>query len=416
MRIGIAGPIATSDVAHLLDDDASDLPRGYFGAPVVGTLVDGFLRRGHEVVAFTTSDDLESDDSPVTATGNRFKVIFVPVRKRAFRWENGRIGRAADGFRYERRALLSAMRSEALDVLHAHWTYEFALAALDSGLPTLITCHDAPHVVLRHSKDFYRLVRYFMAKRVFSRAQCLTAVSPYLVRAIAPYARVPIAVVPNPVAAVKQLDEIAESAFDVMRPKLGMVLNGWIPLKNPQPAIKAFALLRERVPLAELVLIGREFGPEGAAQTWAARRGLAQGIHFVGELPHRELLAVLRNLDLLVHPSLEETFGMAAAEAMALGVPVIGGERSGAVPWLIGDGGLVCDVRDPQAILESMLKVLVDQETRARYGENAVRRVRHQFATEKVCAMFENLYIRVRSGDRVADGGDTREPSDIPSD
>lgn len=393
LRIGIAGPIATRDIAGLLSDKAADLPAGYVGAPLLGTLIHELIRRGHAVSAFTTSSDLAPLASPRIATGPNFAIHFCPVRQRAFRRQGKFWGRAADMFSLERRALTCAMRAANVDVVHAHWSYEFAMAAIESGLPSLVTCHDAPQVVLSHTKDLYRIFRYFLARKVLARASYVSAVSPYLEARIAKYVNVPIRVVPNPVV-MPTYDEtkLGRKSLVLDAPRLIMVINGWTPLKNARPALLAFSAYRQRVPNATLVLVGRDFELGGPAATWAARQEIAEGMTFLGEMPHGHLLALLADIDLLVHPALEETFGMAIAECMARGVPVVGGANSGAVPWMIGQGGITCDVSSPVAIAEAISQVLRDSGTHQRYSIAARREIGDRFAVSSVAAQYEEMY------------------------
>lgn len=393
MKIGIAGPIATDNVSCFLGSaDAAALPQGYYGAPLLGTLIGALLDRGHEVVAFTTSSELESTAKPVVAEGDRFRIHYCPARRRAFRHEHGHWGRAMDGFRLERTALSHAMKDDAPDIVHAHWTYEFALAAVDSGVPHLITCHDAPQVVLRYMPDPYRLVRYFMARSVFARARNLTAVSPYLRDKVARYARCPIAVVPNPLPPVLTNGPLPLRDFDPERPRIAMIINGWGKLKNPVPAFRAFARLRETLSEATLVVMGTDFGPGERAAQWAGESGIADGIVFLGASPYSAVLSELAKADLLLHPSLEETFAMSVAEAMALGAPVIGGELSGAVPWVIGDGGATCNISNPEAICLAILGLLQNRDTHAFRAERATAAARERFRADRIAVLFEAAY------------------------
>ena len=52
------------------------------------------------------------------------------------------------------------------DIVHAHWTYEFALGAIESRVPTVVTAHDAPLSILRLNPTPYRLARTVMAWQV----------------------------------------------------------------------------------------------------------------------------------------------------------------------------------------------------------------------------------------------------------
>lgn len=394
MKIGIAGHIATDSIARFLDGDTAGLPRGYYGAPLLGTLIAALLERDHSIVAYTTSSDMPAG-TRVSASGERFKITYCAARPRAFRYSEGQWGRAADGFKRERNLLAQAMREDAPDLVHAHWSYEFALAAIESGLPHVVTCHDVPQVVLKHAPNLYRLVRYFMARRVLNQAQHLTAVSPYLKEKIEGYARVPISIVPNPLPAHSAHLNESKRQYDPSRPRIAMVLNGWGALKNPQPALRAFAALRRTFPAAELCIMGSDYGPGGKAETWAMAEGLMQGVHFLGSQPYPMLLAKLADSDLLLHPSLEETFGMSIAEAMSLGLPVIGGQASGAVPWVIGEAGRLVDVRSHEAIALAATELLIQPQELCEMSSRAKIAASKRFSIPAVVSDFEHHYHQI---------------------
>lgn len=392
MHIGIAAPIATEYVKHLLDGDTTRLPNGYGGAPLIGTLIDELIRRGHRVTAFTTSSGLPlpKHDCHI-AKGPNFTLYYAPVRPRAFFPVGGFLGRGADAFRHERLALTRAMRESAPDVIHAHWTYEFALAAIASGLPNVVTCHDAPQAVLRYMPNLYRLVRYYMARQCLSRASCVTAVSPYLKNAVQKFTAAPIHVIPNPLSPDLTDRPISRKQSTSGEPVVVMVANGWGKLKNPIPAIQGFARMRKTYPQARFRLFGVDFGPGEAAQRWSIAHGVSDGVEFVGRLTYTELLKQIAEADVMLHSSLEETFGMSIAEAMALGVPVIGGARSGAVPWVIDGGGILTDVRCADSI-HAALKTLLDSESHQNYRLMGIARARSNFNVESVVEAYEQLY------------------------
>ena len=83
---------------------------------------------------------------------------------------------------------------------------------------------------------------------------------------------------------------------------------------------------------------------------WAQKKGLSDGVNFVGPVDPDELIDIYEQVDLMVHPSMEESFGMVLVEAMARKIPVIGGEKSGAVPWVLDNGkaGVLTDIRSPE--------------------------------------------------------------------
>ncbi len=105
--------------------------------------------------------------------GDAFRLMVAPLRASAR-------DRALDLFREERRHISGLIRRSSGEVVHAHWTYEFAWAAQRTGRPLLVTAHDAPLSILRYLPDAYRLARTLMAYRVRLALGTLTAVSPYL--------------------------------------------------------------------------------------------------------------------------------------------------------------------------------------------------------------------------------------------
>lgn len=390
MRLCVAAPIASQDLASRLHSGRADLPAGYAGAPLTAVLIGALLDRGHQVTAITLDYDLPQGSRAVHARGDGLDLHVLPGRRRAWSPNGWRPGRALDLFAVERHQVEREIRQSGAELVHAHWTYEFAMAALASRLPHVITAHDSPRRVWRHSRNAYRLVRWWMAMQVLRKARVVTAVSDYMANEIADMTKAPIKVVPNPVA---------DSAWRLARPhalrspaQLGMVCNGWSDLKNPQVALQAFGILQQRLPRAQLSLFGRDFEPGGLGQRWAHSHGLCEGLRFVGLLSHTELLSELSTLDLLLHPALEESFGVAVAEAMAMGLPVVGGQCSGAVPWVVGDGGVMVDARSPEAMARAAVLILSDPVRHASLSTCARTRVASNFTADRVVEAYLAIY------------------------
>jgi hypothetical protein len=175
MHICIAAPIACADLAPYLDDRGAGLPAGYTGAPLTAVLIAELLRLGHQVHALTVDYESRLTKS-VRAQGHNLICEVLPGRPRVWRREHGRPGRALDLFRDERRAIAGAIVAARPDIVHAHWTYEFALGAIESKLPHIITVHDSPRQVARHTRSVYRLLRWWMASQALRQADALTAV------------------------------------------------------------------------------------------------------------------------------------------------------------------------------------------------------------------------------------------------
>jgi glycosyltransferase involved in cell wall biosynthesis len=374
----MAGPVSL-DLLDFPSGRPEWLPAGY-PAPIIASLVNGLLGRGHEVVVYTTSPDVPE---PHVLADGPLIVCVAP------RWR----GRSAiTFFARERSALGDLMREWPADVVHAQWTYEFAWAALDSGMPSVVTVHDWPPTVVRYRLDAYRVLRAMMSPRVFLAAPILTTVSEYL------YRRMPAKVRRRTVIVPDFVDEGlvgSGTPLDERRPAIVTVSNGFGRLKNVHAGLSAFALMRGALPEFEYRLVGDGMGSQGLAHAFAERNGLDTNVRFIGSIRHQDVLEEVARARIVLHCSLEESFGMSVLEAMALGTPVVGGSSSGNVPYLLehGRAGVLCDMRAPQDIAESLVSLLGDAARWASLSREAEKRAR-RFTTGTVLSDYEGVYER----------------------
>lgn len=402
MRIALLGPFTGPSLAgaFAFPEDCGPLPPGYPGAPLMAVLAAALVERGHEVAAITTDYS-----TPVTQlkpfrafAGRGIKAYFCPQRPHAFRSAGGKRGRMLDFFRYERDCLQAAIADFAPGIIHAHWTYEFVWAALDSGVPTLATAHDSPLKVVRFTPNLYRLWRLFMARRVLARCRHLTAVSPDLERDLRHLAPAAIHVVANPISnAILQAPGCAPEALDGKT--LMMVLNGWTDLKNGATALHAFSLARRAEPRLRLVCFGAGFEPGGEAQRWAEGKGYAENVEFRGPTPHGRILEAMRTSMALLHPSRWEACCMSIAEAMSVGLPVIGGQATDGVPWQLDGGraGVLTDVTSARAMAKAIVALARDRARWQSLSAAARARARELFAVDAVVDRYLSLYEAVLS-------------------
>ena len=399
LHIGIAGPVATRDIRQLLNDPAQTLPAGYDGAPLMAALIQALIAQGHRVSTYTLSTDMPlGGPRSVLADGPNFSIEYCAMRPRAWRPNGLRLGRILDFYAFERCTLEAAIVRARPDVVHAHWAYEFAWAGLRSGRPCLVTSHDSPFTIARFYKGFtlggYRWLRAMMAWHVLRHARAVSTVSPYMAAQIQHLCRVPVQLVPNPlgdqVFAVKRVREPG-------RCRVLIVCNGWSAHKNPEPALRAFAAVALRMPRAELVVLGHGFGPGQQGEGWWRDQGLQGNVRFIGAVAYPQVLQWMAQSDLLLHPSVEESFGAVIAEAMAVGLPVVAGQASGAVPWVVGEHGRLVDVHEPAAMAAAMLELLSDTPLRETLGHAARTSVASRFSAAAVVAKYLDLYAQVRA-------------------
>jgi D-inositol-3-phosphate glycosyltransferase len=123
-------------------------------------------------------------------------------------------------------------------------------------------------------------------------------------------------------------------------------------------------------------------------------------VSFVGSMDQQRLALYYAAADVCAVPSLTESFGLVALEAMACGIPVVG-TRVGGLQMLIEDGesGLLVPAGDYQALAESIARVLTDHRLRMHLGHGARDRAEH-FTWRTVGDRVEALYARILAGEK----------------
>lgn len=182
------------------------------------------------------------------------------------------------------------------------------------------------------------------------------------------------------------------------RPRVVHVSN-FRHVKNPQAVARIFVRLRRLID-AELWLVGDGEGMPEAGEILRAG-GMEGDTRRFGFRPDVE--AILPHADALLLASRTESFGLAALEAAACGVPVVA-PRVGGLPEVILDGrtGILYDPGNEEAAVRALRRVL-DPARRAEMGSRAVNWAR-RFAPAMVVPRYEALYRRVVRGEEVAAG------------
>lgn len=392
LHIAMAGPVMTKPLAPFLDGDADLLPPGQGGTPVWQLAVD-LVNRGQRVSVVTLDRGVST---PVTARGPLLDLTYGTYR---------RVHRMRDLMRVERHAVRDGILRTRPALVHAHWCYEYALGALASGIPTLVTVHDWMPTILRLMNARYwpywsgRTLLYFTT---LARARYLTANSPYTAEKVRRFTRASLEVVPN---GVPDGDFFLPGSREAggRRPQpaghqvIVTVNNGFGPLKNVRRLLEAYRELRQKVIGCELHVIGDGYQSGGPCEAWAREHGLARGAVFLGPLPHDEVLSRMRGATVLAHPAREESFGMTLIEAMSQRLPVIGGARSGAVPWVLSGGkaGLLVDVDDPRAIAWAIEAVLTNEALRKRLAGEGYAHAWENFRQSHVTDLYLDAYRRL---------------------
>jgi N-acetyl-alpha-D-glucosaminyl L-malate synthase BshA len=186
---------------------------------------------------------------------------------------------------------------------------------------------------------------------------------------------------------------------DEMRPRFAepgehllVHLSNFRPVKRVLDVVEVFARVAKVLP-ARLMLIGD--GPDrSAAEHLALRHGVQDRIHFLGKQDDvHDLLPVA---DLMLMPSQMESFGLAALEAMACGVPAIA-TRVGGVPELIdhGTNGMLFEIGDVTGMAEAAVALLSDPVRLQQMSDAARHTAQENFCTTRIIPLYEAYYQRV---------------------
>jgi len=145
------------------------------------------------------------------------------------------------------------------------------------------------------------------------------------------------------------------------------------PNKNLPTMIEAYASYRRGGGKSALVIAGRARFLGGTLQALVAALGLSRHVRFLGYVEDEELPALYSSALGLLMPSPLEGFGLPALEAMACGTPVIAA-RSGALPEVVGDAGLLVEAYDARQLGETMQRLDQDRALRTVLAAAGMRR------------------------------------------
>ncbi|MGI9953360.1 glycosyltransferase family 4 protein [Moorellaceae bacterium AZ2] len=226
------------------------------------------------------------------------------------------------------------LRQLQVDLIHVHSPFLVgrvgARAAHRLGLPLVFTYHTLYDQYVHYFPLAPKIARGLVRKYTINFCnRCQVVIAP--TAEIASFlrengVRVRIETLPTGIV----LEDYQEAAPGWLRRQTGLGEEDVILLhvgrlgkeKNLDFLLRSFALLRQEIPFAHLVLVGS--GPwKNHLQQEARRLGIVEGVHFLGAFPFEAMPNIYRGADLFVFASLTETQGLVIAEAKAAGLPVV---------------------------------------------------------------------------------------------
>ena len=287
----------------------------------------------------------------------------------------------------------------SLDLLHVHYAIPHSVSALlarmmaaPRRLPFITTLHGTDITLVGSDRSYLPITRFSI-----EQSDGVTAISNYLRdRTLKEFEiKRPIDVIPNFVNCdlyKKSDDAAARARWAPGGEPILMHLSNFRPVKRLTDVVEIFALVREKIPV-KLVLIGD--GPDrGAAEYIVRKKRLTKDVMFLGKQDRvQEKLGVA---DLFLLPSDEESFGLAALEAMACEVPVVA-TNVGGLPEVVTHGvdGYLFEPRDVHTAAKYVLEILTRPDRGRMMGEMARTNARRRYCSNDIIPMYEAYYQKI---------------------
>jgi N-acetyl-alpha-D-glucosaminyl L-malate synthase BshA len=290
--------------------------------------------------------------------------------------------------------------TENLDLLHVHYAIPHSISGILAReslkparyLPVITTLHGTDITLVGADRSYLPITRYGIVQ-----SDGVTAISHYLKEATKETFQFDdIEVIPNFICqtdyARHPVEDLRSSLAPEGEPLLVHVSN-FRPVKRPVDCVEILARVLRKGIKTRLVMVG-----DGSERTNVEHRARCLGVYdkcvFVGKQPN--IVDYLSAADVLLLPSEQESFGLAALEAMACEVPVIA-SRVGGIPEVVTDGetGFLSEVGDVEKMGEDAARLLSDATLRREMGKRARESAVSRYRTDIIIPQYIEFYERV---------------------
>jgi N-acetyl-alpha-D-glucosaminyl L-malate synthase BshA len=293
-----------------------------------------------------------------------------------------------------------------LDLIHSHYAVPHAASAYlakkilgSEDLRIITTLHGTDITLVGVDKSFNRVVQF-----AIEESDGVTAVSHYLrERTVQEFdIRRSIQVIPNFVDTERYTidqDGCTKDHFAPGGEKILMHASNFRPVKRVGDAVRIFERVRQEIP-AKLLLVGE--GPERLfVQQLVKELKLTGDVSFLGEQDYLEKL--LGCADLFLLPSEQESFGLAALEAHACGVPVVG-TATGGLPEVVveGETGYLVSVGEIEQMSRRALSLLTQSDLLSSFRRQARELAVRKFDSNLLIPRYEAFYRSVTAENDVS--------------
>lgn len=165
--------------------------------------------------------------------------------------------------------------------------------------------------------------------------------------------------------------------------------------KGLQDVIQALPDIARKIPDAQLVIIGEDFGYAEKLIRLATKLGIQERIHMLGKVSKDELIGAYQHANVFIHASHYEAFGIVLAEAMAAGCPVVA-RNATAIPYVVPHekAGLLFTTHDE--LVRSIIHICKDASIAERFGSFGKQHVQEHFTWDASITKLLKLYAEFR--------------------
>ncbi len=360
----------------------------YGGSGIVATeLGIELAARGHEVHFITYANPIRLSNESPRIHYHEVEVSDYPL----FQYPPYSLALAS--------RMAEVARAQSLDLLHVHYAIPHSISAwlasqmvTERRLPFVTTLHGTDVTLVGVDASYLPITRFSI-----ERSDGVTSISHDLKESTIATFGVgsDIRVIHNFVNCDlyrPRPEAKAQQQYAPPGEKILFHLSNFRPVKRILDCIRVLEKVNEKVP-SRLLMVGD--GPDrGPAEALARQLHLEERVVFLGKQLHvNELLSVA---DVLLLPSEMESFGLAALEGMACGVPPVASQVGG-LPEVVthGTDGFLLPVGDIDGMAQAALSLLTDPQRHGAVAEAARRTAETRFHTEKIIPQYEAFYREV---------------------
>ncbi|QIE58367.1 N-acetyl-alpha-D-glucosaminyl L-malate synthase BshA [Rasiella rasia] len=358
------------------------------GSGVVATELGlALAERGHEIHFITYNQPVRLD---LLSNNIHFHEVVVPDYP-LFHYQPYELALSSK--------LVDMVKLYHIELLHVHYAIPHAYAGYMAKKMLLAEGISIPMVTTLHGTDITLVGNHPVYKPAvtfsINKSDVVTSVSQSLKDDTNRLFDITteIDVVPNFIDVEKYTNHFTDCQRDLMAEKDELIIthiSNLRPVKRVQDVIEIFDRVQQQIP-AKLIMVGD--GPEKeACEALCVQKGIQDSVKFLGN--SSEINKILCFSDLFLLPSEKESFGLAALEAMASGVPVISSNTGGLPEVNVhGVSGYLSNVGEVDDMASNAISILKDKEVLLKFKRNAKEAAR-KFDTKNIVPMYEEVYAK----------------------